>query len=404
MDGSSRDTRRAAAAPPIRLGYSHLVAHSDSLDPALRLEAVGAYRLQAILDVDRLGQVYLGTHAEGGNSCCVRVLARHVVDTPALLERSIHEARFANDLRHPNVVDLVEVVDEGEPRQVALVTPFVEGPSFHQIAREGVTPETALALVCQLVHGLRACHQSGVVHGNLTPSNVFAAEPIDPDASTAPRTLITGFGFSHIAGRIAPDSTRPHGDLAYLAPEQFGRPNASTAADVYAVGEILYEILTGRQLYAETSDRGRAVAVGLPAVPYAQTLTDLINRCVSTDPEQRPTLDDVRLALSPLVPEQDCTSFEEEDEFGEASFSGVHHEPSGQWSVIKIISRPAGAAIRRVGVSGVIATAPYDLVVSADLPFVELELQLDGHASRRIRVRTDEKSRIVDMPFVISER
>ncbi len=386
------------------MGYSDLVAHSDSHDPALRLQAVGAYRLQAVLDVDRLGQVYLGTHAEGGNSCCVRVLAQHIVDTPALLERSIHEARFAADLRHPNVVDLVEVVDEGEPRRVALVTPFVEGPTFQQIAREGVRPETALALVCQLVNGLRACHQSGVVHGNLTPSNIFAAETIDPDASSPPRTLISGFGFSHVAGRFAPGSTRPHGDLAYLAPEQFGRSNASTAADVYAVGAILYEMLTGRQLYAETADRGGAVGVGLPAVPYGPALTDLVNRCVATDREQRPTLDDVRLTLSPLVPEQDCTSIEEDDEFGEASFSGVHHEPSGQWSVIKIVSRPAGAAIRRVGVSGVIATAPYDLVVSADLPFVELELELEGHASRRIRVRTDEKARTVDMPFVISER
>ncbi len=377
------------------------MAHSDSLDPELRLETVGAYRLDAILEVDRLGQVYMGTRAGGREPCTVRVLARHLVDAPQLLERTIHEARFSNDLRHPNIIDVIEVLDEGAPRQVAIVTPFVDGPTLEQIAREGIEQPAALAMMCQVVLALHACHQAGVVHGNLTPTNVYAAEPIRPGQRTLPRAVITEFGFSHVVGQRVPGTEEVHGDLAYLAPEQPGRAMASTAADVYAVGALLYELLTGSRLFAsETDKRNTSVAIGLPSMPHAAVLTDLIRRCVAPDPNDRPTLEEVRATLEPIVPDEDCATPRPTgvDEVA------AHHEPSGQWCVIHIVSRPAGATIRRVGGTDIIATAPYDLVVSADLPYVELELALDGHATRRVRVRTDETERTVDLPFVVSER
>lgn len=344
----------------------------------------------------------MGTRRGGQEPCAVRVLARHLVDSPHLLERTVHEVRFSNDLRHPNIIDLVEVVDEGAPRQIALVTPFVDGPSLEQLARDGVDQRTALAIVWQVVQALRACHPSGVVHGHLTPRNICLTEPLRP-GTPIPRVVVTDFGFSHVVGRRVPGSEDVHGDLAYLAPEQAGRAMASTATDVYAIGEILYELLTGSRLFSsETDKRNTAVAIGLPSMPHAATLTDLVRRCVSVDPEARPTLEEVRSTLEPLVPEDDCAVSRakhtpEED-------AATHHEPSGKWSVIHIVSRPEGATIRRVGSTDIIAHAPYDLVVPADLPHVELELALDGHATRRVRVRTEEKERVVDLPFVVSER
>ena len=115
----------------------------------------------------------------------------------------------------------------------------------------------------------------------------------------------------------------------------------------------------------------------------------------------RPTLDEVRRVLGDLCPAQ-----LRPDEFGDEgpTMAGAHRPPSKQWSIIRVVSRPAGASIRRVGATETIATAPYDLVVSSEAPFVELELALDGHATRRVRINTDEAIRTIDLPFVVSER
>lgn len=359
------------------------MVHADMLDPEDRLEALGAYRLEALLGAAPFRHIYLGTHSDLRNSAVVEVVTRSIVDSPALVDRVIHETRATNDLRHPNIAETLEVIDVGDPRHVGVVRPYLRGATLDQPRR--FTAEQSFSIALQLVAALEAAHAIGVVHGNLGPSDLNVGE----DENGLCRLRVLGFGYAHLAGRTDPNTNTPYPRSAYLAPEQRDGEIVVTPSDTFAVGMLLRDLLGGA---------GDDALAHLD-LPGADDVRAAIRGCLAHDPDARPALTEVRKTLEALCPPELAA---EVPAASESTATGPH-KPSGEWTVVRMVSRPSGASIRRVGSASTIATTPYDLVVSADVPTIDLELALDGHATRRVRVATSELERIVDLPIMVCE-
>ena len=150
-------------------------------------------------------------------------------------ERLVREAKALEQIRHPHVVPLVELITQG----AAIVTPWMAGGSLADLMeRERVTPSRAVAITCAVLGVLAEAHRLGILHRDVKPSNILF-----DDAGTP---LLADFGAAHVSDASATATAGVIGTLAYMSPEQrYGQP-ATAASDVYSVGATLLEMLTGR--------------------------------------------------------------------------------------------------------------------------------------------------------------
>jgi len=212
---------------------------------AERLGRVGRFRLLRLLGSGGMGAVYLAEDERLARRVAVKVLLARPEADPDLPVRFRREAEAVARLKHPNVVTLFEAgEDDGRPY---LVLEYVEGRTLAQRLAEAVLPaREAARLVTTLARAVAAAHALGVVHRDLKPGNVLLA------ASTPERSeqaKLADFGLAKDAASDA-DRTRTGavlGTPSYMAPEQAdGAADVGPAADVYGLGAILYECLTGR--------------------------------------------------------------------------------------------------------------------------------------------------------------
>jgi serine/threonine protein kinase len=206
--------------------------------------AVGAYRLGEPIGAGGMGVVF-EAQLDGGERVAVKVLRREWLADDAMVRRFRVEAIAGHLVRHPNVV---AVIDRGETKDGVpfLVMKRVPGESLgFRLEHGGPLPaRRAAAIVRQLLSALDAIHRAGVVHGDVKSDNVLV-ETLDDGAEAA--TLID-FGLA-----LIPVEARPHeldlglvaGTPEYMAPEVICGGGASRSSDLYAVGVILYELLTG---------------------------------------------------------------------------------------------------------------------------------------------------------------
>ena len=188
-----------------------------------------------------MGTVYKATHRELDRPVAVKVLHTHLQDDAAFAERFVREARTLARLDHPNIV---RVYDFGHREGLYyLVMEFVDGATLRQaIAAGGMAPKDALALVPRICEALQYAHDQGVVHRDIKPENIL----IDLDGAAK----IADFGLAKLTGastesRLTQTATvmgTPH----YMAPEQIEKPaEVDHRADIYALGVVFYEMLTG---------------------------------------------------------------------------------------------------------------------------------------------------------------
>ena len=259
------------------------MAHSDSLDLKNLPEAIGAYRLEAVLEANATGQTFLATHPSPSAPTQIRILARSLVESAEYIEHIVNETRATNDLRHPNIIDLIEVIDDGEPRQIAFVSPFIDGPALKHLVANAWSVDEVLLLTLQLASALAASHKIGVVHGNLSPAALFIAKSAEQNDDSRRHLLVTNFGFARVVGRPTANVGEVFGNVSYLAPEQLERNEVTTAVDVYAIGEILFELLSRQPLFGvglnEKSDRTAANRPSGDAPPIPACRADRAVRC-----------------------------------------------------------------------------------------------------------------------------
>ncbi len=189
-----------------------------------------------------MGAVYLGRQVSLDREVAVKVLASELADDPQFLERLEREARVMARLRHPNIVAVHDFqrTEEG----AAIVMEFVEGGSLREKLLKhpnGLPVTEALRILRQIAAGLEAAHASGVIHRDMKPENVL----MDADGTAR----VTDFGLAlplHEGTTRLTLSGTAVGTVDYMAPEQFRGAEADARLDVFALGVLAYELLTGK--------------------------------------------------------------------------------------------------------------------------------------------------------------
>jgi eukaryotic-like serine/threonine-protein kinase len=214
-------------------------------------DRIGSYVLRALLGQGSMGAVFLGEHGLIGRKAAIKVLRPELARHPSLVKRFFNEARAANAVGHPGIVDMLDVgtLPDGIPY---LVMEYLPGDSLaSRITAHGQLPvEQALLIAWQVASVLAAAHDKGIVHRDLKPANLFL---VPAGAGHLPeRIKVLDFGIAKLGDDAGPDQSRTFsgqltGTPIYMAPEQWrgAGEEVDHRTDVYALGIILHEMLCG---------------------------------------------------------------------------------------------------------------------------------------------------------------
>jgi eukaryotic-like serine/threonine-protein kinase len=248
----------------------------------------GRYRLEAPLATGGMGEVWAARDLLLDRSVAVKVLGPALAGDGWAAERLRREARAAGRLEHPGIARVLDLGEDGGLPY--LVMELLEGESLaERVGRDGaMAPARAARVVAAVADALEAAHRAGVVHRDVKPGNVF----LGADGSVK----VLDFGIASAAGEAALTTGELIGTAAYLAPERALGHRATPAADVYALGVVLYELLAGRRPFEAGSDIELAVAhVHARPTPLAQAapgtpplLVAACEQAMARDPSSRP--------------------------------------------------------------------------------------------------------------------
>jgi CheY-like chemotaxis protein len=247
----------------------------------------GRYRLDAVIGGGSFGTVYLAHHVELDRPVAVKVLSTSAGTDPEAMARFRREGASACRVAHRNAVQVYDfAVNEGGVAY--LVMELLQGRSLDTLLEqvERLTPRRCTEILEPVCRALAAAHDAGVIHRDIKPSNIFLHRT---DSGETPKIL--DFGIAKIAGAAAlGQNLTVDGSLlgtpAYMAPERFRRGPYDTKSDIYSVGTVLYEMLSGR----------------LPFVPSSPDPLALVAMQVEDEPPPlRPLCPDISPALEALV-------------------------------------------------------------------------------------------------------
>lgn len=213
-------------------------------------QVFAGYRIESVAGTGGMGVVYRATQLALDRTVALKVIAPGLSDDPAFRERFAREARIAAAIDHPCVAAVHEsgVVD-GIPY---LVMSFIDGEDLSAVlARDGrVPPRRAASIVEQVAAALEAAHAAGLVHRDVKPANIRIA----PEQDGRERVYLTDFGLSRRPDRSTITRTGQFiGTPDYMAPEQLENAVLTGRADIYSLGCVLFEMLTGRIPYPDGS-------------------------------------------------------------------------------------------------------------------------------------------------------
>jgi len=267
--GIGRDT-------PLRMGPGDVV--------------VDRFEIERLAGSGGMGSVYRAKDRHTGRVVALKTMRIDRADA----DRFVREARLLAELRHPAIV---AHVDHGTTSggELYLAMEWLEGEDLHaRIRRDGLSPKDSVLIAKQVGEALAAAHLRGVIHRDIKPSNVFLCD------NDIEKVKVLDFGVAHVTrgGTLIPTQTGMMiGTPGYMAPEQArGNRDVDARADVFAVGCVLFECLTGRAAFAgdhvmavlakvllEEVPRVADMRVGIPA-----SLDELVFRLLSKDPSDRP--------------------------------------------------------------------------------------------------------------------
>jgi eukaryotic-like serine/threonine-protein kinase len=235
---------------------------------------IGArYRLESRLGFGGMSTVHLALDLRLERQVAVKLLAEHLADDPAFVSRFQREAQAAARLVHPNIVQVFDSGRDQRTDQYYIVMEYIEGSSCAEILRDDgwVEVADALSIIGQACEGLHYAHRHGVVHRDVKPGNLLRAREGE--------VKLADFGIAKATEQSSITQVGSVlGTAAYLAPEQARGEEAGPSADLYALGVVTYQLISGRLPYEATS------------------LTELALRQQQEEP---PTLDTLVAAVSP---------------------------------------------------------------------------------------------------------
>ena len=252
------------------------------------------YRLDDLLGSGGMARVHRGLDLQSGRVVAIKVLRRELTYDATWIERMRREARAAAASRHPNIVEIFAFgqTPDGAPY---IVMELLDGKPLHRILAECGRVPCAIAtpIAAQIAEALACTHRLGIAHRDLKPENVF----VRWDQHGAPHVTLVDFGLSRI-----PEDTRLTepgqvvGTPQYMAPERAWHFEAGTAADLYSLGVVLFEMVTGQLPLPAGSPAAVVMRAMHEEAPHARTLRAdipaeldlLISRLLERNPEDRP--------------------------------------------------------------------------------------------------------------------
>lgn len=236
-----------------------------------------------------MSDVYRGTDAQTGRPVAIKALKPDLVaDYPDAVARFVREGEALRQLKHPNIVRIVAVVEDGGKQY--LVMEYVEGGSLRDLMDEqGALPITrALEIAIDLANALFHAHCQGIVHRDLKPTNVLLARDGTP--------RLTDFGVAYVAGSTClTDTGMRIGTVNYFSPEACAGEKLDERADIWALGVMLCEMLTGQRPFTGKTVNVTATAILTQPVPdlaqlrpdVSPTLAELIYHMLEKDSKRR---------------------------------------------------------------------------------------------------------------------
>ena len=246
----------------------------------------GRYQVTQRIARGGMATVYLATDLRLERRVAVKVMHSHLADDSAFSARFIQEARSAARLAHPNVVS---VFDQGQDSGLAyLIMEYLPGITLRDLLKDygKLTAEQTVDIMDAILRGLTAAHESGIIHRDLKPENVLLADD--------GRIKIGDFGLARATSANTASGQALLGTIAYLSPELLTRGTADSRSDIYALGIMMYEMLTGEQPF--TGDQPMQVA-------YQHAHND-VPRPSLVNPNVPPELDDIVLWATQRSPEK----------------------------------------------------------------------------------------------------
>ena len=277
---------------------------------------LGPYEIQAPLGAGGMGEVYRARDTRLERAVAIKILSAHLCQNAEARDRIDREARAISSLRHPNICHLYDV---GEEDGISyLVMEYLEGETLGDRLHKGPLPlEQVLKVGAEICDGLEKAHRSGVVHRDLKPSNIMLTK-------TGAKLMDFGLAKPAVAALGAGSSSDPMatmsrpltaegtivGTFQYMSPEQVEGKEADARSDIFALGAVLYEMITGKRAF-----EGKTTASTIAAIMAAEpkpisavhpmsppVLEHVTQACLAKDPDERlQTAHDVKLQLQWIV-------------------------------------------------------------------------------------------------------
>ena len=268
--------------------------HSDYTGQVLD----GRYRVERLLGAGGMGAVYEGSHVLVGRKVAIKFLHAELTGQEEIVKRFYREAQAAAAIRHKNIIDVLDVglSSLGEPY---MVMEYLEGESLaamlHRVERLDLP--AAAGVLEPVLLALKAAHEKGIVHRDLKPDNIFLAH--NPDEP--PTVKLIDFGISKFSGGTGGSQLTQTGSTmgtpAYMSPEQVrGERTVDARSDLYSMGVVLYEMLTGALPFRGEHYNALLINV-LTAAPtppreafagFPAEAERLVERALSKSPAERP--------------------------------------------------------------------------------------------------------------------
>jgi serine/threonine protein kinase len=224
---------------------------------------LGPYEVLGLLGAGGMGEVYRARDPRLGREVAVKVLPEEVARDPERLARFEREARAVAALSHPNILTIFDVgMPEGVPYAV---TELLQGETLREmVSRRAPNQRQVLGFAVQVAEGLAAAHAKGIVHRDVKPENVFV--------TTEGRVKLLDFGLAKVADRLTSDSGEATeasptgagqlvGTVGYMSPEQVRGLPIDHRTDVFSLGVVLYELLSGQHPFRRETTVGTLSAI-----------------------------------------------------------------------------------------------------------------------------------------------
>ena len=272
---------------------------------------VGPYEIRTLVGAGGMGQVYRAFDERLGREIALKIIRRSVADDESSLDRLLREATLASALNHPNIVTIYETGVFESDRYIAME--LVDGATLRQLAAQGLALSRIVAIARQVAEALAVAHAAQIVHRDIKPENVmvrpdgyvklldFGLARVQPNAYGSGATAQASTGSLTESGMVL-------GTIGYMAPEQARGEAVGAEADVFSLGVLLYELVTGRHPFSAASQLGtlHALLWETPEPPsllnpeLPRAIDQLILEALQKDQRLRPGASEImyRLALA----------------------------------------------------------------------------------------------------------